>query len=109
MSACFYCGAPCSLLCDGILGYLQGGVKPVTCDRPLCRACVKEHVVIHLKRKPRHSWDSLDYCPDCVAEGKQSGSRIFQGRQRPIPTFTPESAAAAQAARLLKPKTTEAP
>lgn len=84
---CYFCGAPARLLCDGRLAQLKDESlkdaagraipKQVTCDRPLCRAHVRERFEMHINARPRHYWDSQDFCQDCVAEGRhQAGQEL---------------------------------
>lgn len=87
---CWFCGAKADLLCDGHLGWLKlvdlkRGKYPVIdtrqpersqfrCDRPLCRACVKETIPIHMQTTKGCEFHSWDYCADCVKEDRQTFS-----------------------------------
>ncbi|MGL9720115.1 hypothetical protein [Symbiopectobacterium sp.] len=73
---CMFCGAPATLLCDGILGYdadedengMMTGMprKMHTCDAPMCRACAtwQENIFWH---EQSSGMDSTDHCPICEA------------------------------------------
>jgi len=72
---CLFCGGAADLLCDGYLGWglvMEGERrcidphKPYTCDAPLCESCVTLRNSIH----GRGWFDTIDYCPMCVDDGK---------------------------------------
>jgi len=113
---CFYCGEPSDLLCDGILGFLKktkfegGKVREAidtsdlsksifTCDRPLCRNCVKESYPIIFCGKKGHV-DTRDLCAGCVDEDFRVGPGSREGRQE---LFTLADGRALQKRRLFHP------
>jgi hypothetical protein len=110
---CYYCGRPSTILCDGTLGHekepgatvAKRGGRHFTCDRPLCPAHIKERMRVHYNARPRHYWDSLDYCEDCIREERNFGdSRILHGRQRLSRLLTMEEGLAMQRRRMFHAK-----
>lgn len=110
IKTCFYCGHLSQVLCDGILAVLRDKENPrvtardakiFTCDRPMCRACVAETGMMHINMKPKHIWDSRDYCRDCVKEERQyGGQRLHNGQQRPLNLVSLSEGLALQARRI---------
>ena len=98
-SRCFYCLAPATLLCDGILGWRrvwhqqpegaarfqgtaegwwcidtsQGGDEMVTCDRPLCEDCAhRAGVTFMCGTGPAAGMETTDHCRDCAENAGKS-------------------------------------
>ncbi|HAF2600213.1 TPA: hypothetical protein G9E96_004940, partial [Salmonella enterica] len=72
-SVCMFCGAPATLLCDGIigwdadedeLGHMTKCRGMFTCDAPVCRNCATWHGNIFFDGKIR-MMDTRDLCPLC--------------------------------------------
>ncbi|EHV3469862.1 hypothetical protein RCK85_10325 [Salmonella enterica subsp. enterica serovar Stanley] len=72
-SVCMFCGAPATLLCDGIIGwdadedkhgYMKKCRVMFTCDAPVCRNCATWHGNIFFDGKIR-MMDTRDLCPLC--------------------------------------------
>lgn len=70
---CMFCGAPATLLCDGIIGWdadedehghMTKCRAMFTCDAPVCRNCVTWHGNIFFDGKIR-MMDTRDLCPLC--------------------------------------------
>lgn len=117
IKTCFFCGRLSQVLCDGILAWLRDkgnpkvmdrSAKAFTCDRAMCRACVAQSGMIHFNMKPKHVWDSRDYCRDCVREGFHEGGNpnifgtmIVNGKQRRAYLVTMADGLALQARRSL--------
>lgn len=77
-SVCMFCGAPATLLCDGIIGWDANEDKHghmtkcrgmFTCDAPLCRNCATWHGNIFIDGKIR-MMDTRDLCPLCQKQHK---------------------------------------
>ncbi|EDA4455778.1 hypothetical protein F8796_18395 [Salmonella enterica] len=98
---CMFCGAPATLLCDGIIGWdadedEHGHITKCramfTCDAPVCRNCVTWHGNIFFDGKIR-MMDTRDLCPLCqklheagesirVAEHRKNSALPQPGYQR---------------------------
>ncbi|HGB6110264.1 TPA: hypothetical protein ACIVVX_004964 [Salmonella enterica subsp. enterica serovar Thompson] len=70
---CMFCGAPATLLCDGIIGWdadedehghMTKCRAMFTCDAPVCRNCATWHGNIFFDGKIR-MMDTRDLCPLC--------------------------------------------
>ncbi|MBT9430286.1 MULTISPECIES: hypothetical protein [Symbiopectobacterium] len=100
---CMFCGAPATLLCDGVIGYdtdedengmmVSMPLKMHTCDAPMCRACAtwQGNIFWHGKSS---GMDSTDYCPICMAlcnKGQNIRNHRLQGISRE-PCMTDEQA-----------------
>nr|WP_302443986.1 hypothetical protein [Hafnia alvei] len=74
--SCMFCGAPATLLCDGVIGYdadedingmMTGMPRKIhTCDAPMCRDCAawQGNIFWH---GPSSGMDTKDHCPICVS------------------------------------------
>lgn len=119
---CFYCGSPSFRLCDGVLGWLKRIVyeplarevidtrDPIksafTCDRPLCKDCIKETTPKFFCGKRPH-FDTEDICAECVHSRDnppESALFVIKGHAfyRHPPLVTQEEGAAMQRRRLMK-------
>lgn len=71
IGACYACGAPAHLLCDGPIPHPSGG-RLETCDRPMCAEHVAYQARVHVQRAGpggrgrRCSWETYDLCADCL-------------------------------------------
>lgn len=107
---CYYCGRPSIRLCDGIIAR-KADLMPSTpvefesvlvyCFRPLCLDCIAESTRIFFDGTTagggkRRGWqDTVDYCPQCVKEGRNQ-----LGVWRMAPVVSEERAQQLQASRL---------
>lgn len=80
---CMFCGAPATLYCDGLLGYLakQNPDDPedkrqyidiehrYTCDAPMCGTCATNKGRYFFDGRVRFM-DTVDFCPICEADSK---------------------------------------
>ncbi|QKT18942.1 hypothetical protein HPG84_14805 [Salmonella enterica] len=103
-SVCLFCGAPATLLCDGIIGWDADGNKHghmtrcrgmFTCDAPVCRSCATWHGNIFIDGKIR-MMDTRDLCPMCQ-KLHEAGEHIRVAEHRknsalPQPCLTEEQA-----------------
>lgn len=107
---CMFCGAPATLLCDGIIGwdadedehgYMTKCRGMFTCDAPVCRNCATWHGNIFFDGKIR-MMDTRDLCPLCQ-KLHEAGTHIRVAEHRkhsalPQPCLTKEQAAIIRAA-----------
>lgn len=103
-SVCMFCGAPATLLCDGIIGWdadegEHGHMTKCrgmfTCDAPVCRNCATWHGNIFFDGKIR-MMDTRDLCPLCQKLHEAGESiRVAEHRKNsalPQPCLTEEQA-----------------
>ncbi|EHJ7195384.1 TPA: hypothetical protein R3873_004029 [Salmonella enterica subsp. enterica serovar Saintpaul] len=103
-SVCMFCGAPATLLCDGIigwdadedeLGHMTKCRGMFTCDAPVCRNCATWHGNIFFDGKIR-MMDTRDLCPLCQKLHEAGESiRVADHRKNsalPQPCLTKEQA-----------------
>ncbi|HFW5273277.1 TPA: hypothetical protein ACJG01_003621 [Salmonella enterica subsp. salamae serovar 21:z10:[z6]] len=103
-SVCMFCGAPATLLCDGIigwdadedeLGHMTKCRGMFTCDAPVCRSCATWHGNIFFDGKIR-MMDTRDLCPLCQKLHEAGESiRVADHRKNsalPQPCLTKEQA-----------------
>lgn len=92
LGPCYACPNPARFLCDGrvmLIPEASDGT-PTTCDRPMCGRHVAYQARIHLQmagpggRGRRCRWDTVDYCPDCLARLEAQADRA----QHPQPEET---------------------
>lgn len=101
---CMFCGAPATLLCDGIIGWDADEDKHrhmtkcrgmFTCDAPVCRNCTTWHGNIFFDGKIR-MMDTRDLCPLCQKLHEAGKSiRVAEHRKNsalPQPCLTEEQA-----------------
>ena len=82
---CATCGKSSSLLCDGKVVELPSGLHRLgrklgsnvprmakTCDAPICKDCRVKISDIHLRTNKGGRWDTIDLCPLCAAENKET-------------------------------------
>ncbi|EHK4456894.1 hypothetical protein H7M61_002302 [Salmonella enterica] len=103
-SVCMFCGAPATLLCDGIIGWdadedehghMTKYRAMFTCDAPVCRNCATWHGNIFFDGKIR-MMDTRDLCPLCQ-KLHEAGEYIRVAEHRknsalPQPCLTEEQA-----------------
>lgn len=103
-SVCMFCGAPATLLCDGIigwdadedeLGHMTKCRGTFTCDAPVCRNGATWHGNIFFDGKIR-MMDTRDLCPLCQKLHEAGESiRVADHRKNsalPQPCLTKEQA-----------------
>jgi hypothetical protein len=70
---CAFCGAPSTLLCDGIISPPEQVTHRRTCDKRICREHAKTVAFRMLGAKPiRDGTIPRDLCPDCVKAGRSA-------------------------------------
>lgn len=108
--SCMLCGAPATLLCDGLIGWdadedEHGKMSKCrgmfTCDAPMCQNCATWHGNIFFKGKAG-GMDTKDLCPLCqkLYEAKEH-IRVAEHRKYsalPQPCLTKEQAEKIRAA-----------
>lgn len=75
-AACAFCDTIATKQCDGVLAWLGDGGKydsraiRFRCDRNLCKSCATNLGHIHFAFESGHEFDTYDYCPECIKEGR---------------------------------------